>query len=70
MSQHIRVGHADVTPEAPSHVVGVNEGNALGAYESQAGHLPEGRSSAARSTGIDPAGRNPISSSMPSLSPA
>ena len=70
MSANIRVGHADVTPDAPSHVDGVNEGNAPGAYESHTGHLSEGRSSAARSTGIDPAHRDPIASSMPNLSPA
>jgi hypothetical protein len=66
----IKIGKPDVTPDAPSHVPGIREGNARGAYEHQPGHLPDGRSTAARSTGIDPKAREPIDPRMPNLSPA
>jgi hypothetical protein len=33
------------------------------------GHLDDGTSTAARSTGINPERRNPISADMPNLSP-
>ncbi|MEV0590695.1 hypothetical protein [Nonomuraea cavernae] len=67
---HIRTGHSHVRPDTPSHIRGVHEGNAVGNYERQAGHLPDGRSTAARSTGIDAHGREPIHPDMPNLSPA
>jgi hypothetical protein len=66
----IRTGQPDVDPATPSHVPNVSEGNAVGNYEKQAGHLADGRSTAARSTGINPAERDPIDPSMPNLSPA
>ena len=65
----VRVGKPDVSPSAPAHVAGVREGNELGSYERQPGHLPDGRSTAARSTGINADRRNPILPGMPSLSP-
>ncbi len=40
----------------PAHTPGVKQGNAQGNYEKQAGHLPDGRSTAERSTGINPEG--------------
>jgi hypothetical protein len=66
---NLRVGKPDVAPDAPAHVKGVKQGNAKGNYERQAGHLPDGRSTAERSTGIDPKARNPIDPAMPNLSP-
>jgi hypothetical protein len=48
----------------------VHQGNAPGNYERQTGHLPDGRSTAARSTGINPHERDPIDPGMPNLSPA
>jgi hypothetical protein len=59
-----------VKPDLPAHQKGVNQGNSTGNYEKQAGHFPDGRSSAARSTGIDAKGREPIDPRMPNLSPA
>jgi hypothetical protein len=54
----------------PAHTPGVKQGNAKGNYESMAGHLPDGRSTAERSTGINAAARQPIDPRMPNLSPA
>jgi hypothetical protein len=65
----IRVGKPDVAPDAPSHTPGVKQGNATGNYERSVGHLPDGRSTAARSTGINPKAHDPILPSMPNLSP-
>jgi hypothetical protein len=53
-----------------THTPGVNQGNSPGNYESQAGHEPDGRSTAARSTGINPGMEEPIDPRMPNLSPA
>lgn len=51
-----------------AHVQGINRGNAVGKYESMAGHNPDGTSTTARSTGV--AMTEPIDPSMPNLSPA
>jgi hypothetical protein len=66
----LRVGPADVSPTAPAHVPRVKEGNELGNYDRQAGHLSDGRSTARRSTGINPQARDAIDPRMPNLSPA
>ncbi|NDU74119.1 hypothetical protein GWI34_15960 [Actinomadura sp. DSM 109109] len=66
----IRVGKPDVSPDKPSHTRGVHEGNSTGNYDKQVGHLPDGTSTAARSTGINPAAHGPILDSMPNLSPS
>jgi hypothetical protein len=65
----IRVGKPDVKPDKPAHVKGVSTGNATGNYEKQPGHLPDGRSTAERSTGINPSSHDPILPAMPNLSP-
>jgi hypothetical protein len=65
----IRVGKPDVKPDAPTHVPGVKQGNAPGSYEKSAGHLADGRSTAARSTGISIDKHEPIDPRMPNLSP-
>jgi hypothetical protein len=65
----LRVGKGDVKPDAPAHKAGVFQGNATGNYEKQVGHLPDGRSTAARSTGVNAKGREPIDPRMPNLSP-
>ena len=57
---------ADLT----AHMPGVHQGNSRGNYESMAGHLPDGKSTAERSTGVNAAGREPIDPRMPNLSPA
>jgi hypothetical protein len=67
---NIRVGRTRVKPSAPAHVKGVPQGNAPGNYEKMPGHNPDGTSTAARSTGINPDRRNPIDPRMPNISPA
>jgi hypothetical protein len=57
------------SPDLSSHVDGVPEGNSTGNYEKQPGHLADGRSTAKRSTGIDPDAHEPILPQMPNLSP-
>ena len=65
----IKKGRAEVAPDAPSHVKGIKQGNAKGNYARMSGHLPDGRSTAERSTGINPEMMEPIDPSMPNLSP-
>ena len=65
----LRTGKPDVTPDKPAHSAGINQGNAKGNYEKSKGHLPDGRSTAARSTGVSPADHEPILPAMPNLSP-
>lgn len=67
---NLTVGHADTSVTRPSHTSGVREGNSPGSYLKQRGHRPQGKSTAARSTGINPENRNPIDPRMPNLSPA
>jgi len=69
MADDVSTGKADTSADAPSHVKGVKQGNATGNYEKQAGHNPDGTSTAERSTGVDPKSKNPIDPSMPNLSP-
>jgi hypothetical protein len=64
-----RGGKPHTRPDAPSHVSGVKQGNAPGNYEKSVGHLPDGRSTAERSTGISPSKHGPIDPRMPNLSP-
>jgi hypothetical protein len=66
----IRIGPADVKHATPTHVPGVRTGNTVGAYEREPGQLPDGRSTARRSTGICDEDRNPILPEMPNLSPS
>ena len=65
----IRTGKPDIDIEISAHTPGVNEGNSKGAYDSMVGHKPDGRSTAERSTGVNPKGREPIDPRMPNLSP-
>jgi hypothetical protein len=67
---NIRVGKPDVSPDAPAHTPGIQQGNAKGNYEKQPGHLPDGRVTAERSTGVNAKARNPIDPRMPNLPPA
>ncbi len=66
----IRVGEPRAKPTTPTHVRGIRTGNKPGNYEESPGHLPDGRSTARRSTGINDPYRNPILPGMPNLSPA
>jgi hypothetical protein len=69
MADNVKTGKSDVDPDAPSHVPGISEGNSKGNYEKQEGHLADGRSNSARSTGINPKAHDPIDPKMPKLSP-
>jgi len=65
----IRVGKPDVRIDAPSHVTGVEQGNAVGNYEKQKGHHADDTADARRSTGVAPGRHDPILPSMPNLPP-
>ena len=65
----MRIGKPDVKTDAPTHTPGIKQGNSKGNYERQGGHLPDGRSTAERSTGVNAKARNPIDPRMPNLSP-
>ena len=66
----INTGKPDTTQDAASHVAGINQGNAIGNYAKQVGHLPDGRRTAASATGINPGAHGPIDDRMPNLPPA
>jgi hypothetical protein len=69
---NVRVGKPDTTPSRPSHVKGVREGNQRGGLAREKGFIPEdgrARATAARSTGINPAHRNPMDPRMPNVPP-
>jgi hypothetical protein len=65
----IRTGKADIDTQSLGHTPGVRQGNSTGNYESMDGHLPDGRATSERSTGINPKAANPIDPRMPNLSP-
>ncbi len=66
----IRIGTPRIDPKVASHVFGVAGGNRPGRYARAPGHLKDGRSTARRSTGINPKHAGPILPGMPNLSPA
>jgi hypothetical protein len=57
------------TPDLPTHSPGVRKGNSPGHYEKMPGHLPNGHSTALRSTGLNPKKHDPILPQMPNISP-
>jgi hypothetical protein len=63
------VGKKDVNTQKLGHVKGIKQGNSVGNYEKQSGHLPNGRRTAESSTGVNPEARNPIDPRMPNLPP-
>lgn len=65
----IRTGKPDVKQDLPAHTPGNKQGNATGNYDKQKGHLPDGTRTSKASTGVNPAGREPIDPRMPRLSP-
>jgi hypothetical protein len=69
IKDNLRVGKPDVKPDTPAHTKGNKEGN-KGPTEKQRGHLADGRSTAERSTGVNPKAHDPIDPRMPNLSPA
>ena len=69
LKDNLKVGKPDVNPDKPTHVAGVKQGNSKRNYEKSPGHLPDGRSTARRSTGILAKKHEPIDPRMPNLSP-
>ncbi|MGI8509513.1 MAG: hypothetical protein ACR2MQ_09325 [Gemmatimonadaceae bacterium] len=67
VEDNIRVGKPQVSIDLPSHTPGTPEGNSP---KKQKGLLPDEKSNASRSTGINAKSRNPILPTMPNLSPA
>ena len=65
----LRTGKADTKQDAPAHTPGVKQGNSVGNYGKQNGHLPDGKRTDAASTGVNPGKHGPIDPAMPSLSP-
>jgi len=66
---NLKVGKPRGTPTTSGKVRGTNEGN-KGPRENEPGHLPGGRVTARRSTGINPGAHDPIDPRMPNLPPA
>ena len=75
----IRVGKPDTKPDAPAHTPGIPQGNEPGGIEGDPGLYetgetgvgrPTAKSTARKSTGINPEARNPIDPNSPSLPPA
>jgi hypothetical protein len=65
----IKLGKRQTVTGKPTHTPGTKQGNSTGNYEKQPGHLPDGRSTARRSTGINAKKREPVDPRMPNLSP-
>ena len=74
----IRVGKPDTKPDAPAHTKGVRQGNELGSIQRDPGFYdtgeagagrPTAKSTARKSTGINPEKRNPIDPNSPNLPP-
>ena len=65
----IRVGKPDVRLDAPSHVPGIEQGNAVGNDAKQRGHHPDGTADARRSTGVAPRRHDPVLPTMPNIPP-
>jgi hypothetical protein len=65
----LKRGRYDKPTDAPAHVKGIKQGNSTGNYDKQKGHLPDGRRTAAASTGINPKQHGPIDPRMPNLPP-
>ncbi|MFF7725498.1 hypothetical protein [Streptomyces sp. NPDC008001] len=64
----IRVGKADVKPDAPAHVRGIHEGN-KGPRTRQTGHHKDGTADARKSTGIHWKKHNAVAETMPNIPP-
>lgn len=69
MTDNLKTGKPDTTHDAPAHTPGIAKGGGKGAYAEQSGHLPDGRATPERSTGVDAGARKPIHPAMPGLFP-
>jgi hypothetical protein len=66
----LKVGKPDTVQDISAHTPGNFSGNSKGNYESQKGFLPDGRVTAAISTGMDAKKHGPIDKRMPNIPPA
>lgn len=66
---HVKTGKAVAKHDTPSHVRGINEGNAKGNYKDNPGQLDNGHATSRRSTGINADAQNAIDPRMPNLPP-
>lgn len=69
IKDNLKIGKADARPDLTAHTKGTNQGN-RGPHEKEPGHLPDGRATARRSTGINAGEHEPIDPRMPNLPPA
>jgi hypothetical protein len=69
IKDNLKVGKPHASPDLTAHTRGTHEGN-KGPFERQPGHLPDGRATAARSTGVNVGEHEPIDARMPNLPPA
>jgi hypothetical protein len=70
-SYNLKVGNPDTTPDAPSHVPGVQQGNSPPMLDPGFKKIGSAlRGTGRRSTGINPKDRDPITPDAPNLSPA
>jgi hypothetical protein len=69
IKDNLKVGKPHASPDVSAHTRGTKEGN-KGPNERQRGHLPDGRATAARSTGVNVGEHEPIDPRMPNLPPA
>lgn len=69
MTDNLKTGKPDTAHDAPAHTPGIPKGGGKGSYAEQPGHLPDGRATPRRSTGVDPKARTPIHPAMPGLFP-
>jgi hypothetical protein len=65
----LKLGPFQHLMERPTRTPGTKQGNSRGNYERQSGHLPDGRATAERSTGINASARQPIDPRMPNIPP-
>jgi hypothetical protein len=65
----LKLGPVQHLMQRPTRTPGTKQGNSRGNYDRQSGHLPDGRATAERSTGINPSARQPIDPRMPNIPP-
>jgi hypothetical protein len=71
LSNNLRVGRPDTTPDAPSHVPGIQQGNSPAKRDPGNNRVgAQIKADARRSTSINPEARNPITPNAPNLPPA
>ncbi len=66
----LKTGKPDTQQDSSSHTPGINQGNSIGNYAKQVGHLTGGKRTAASATGVNPSAHGPIDERMPNLPPA